>query len=134
MQVWRPALPALDFPTPIGLAAGFDKNGTAIRALAGLGFGSVEIGSVSVDPSQGNPKPRLWRMAEDEAIVVHYGLPNDGASAIAERLKHIHLPVPLRHQPRRHQSGPGAAPLKAYQIIGEIRRRREIDGAIRSTT
>ena len=68
------------------MAAGFDKNGTAIRALAGLGFGSVEIGSVSVDPSQGNPKPRLWRMVEDEAIVVHYGLPNDGASAIAERL------------------------------------------------
>src|ERR1700742_4861297 len=74
----------LHFPSPIGLAAGFDKSGAAISALAGLGFGSVEIGSVSIDPSMGNPKPRLWRLPEDRAIVVHYGLPNDGVSAIAE--------------------------------------------------
>src|SRR5260221_9637113 len=78
----------LRFPTPIGLAAGFDKSGTAIRALAGLGFGSVEIGSVSIDPSVGNPRPRLWRLPEDEAIVVHYGLPNDGVEVIATRLAH----------------------------------------------
>jgi dihydroorotate dehydrogenase len=49
----------LHFPSPIGLAAGFDKSGMAISALAGLGFGSIEIGSISVDPSSGNPKPRL---------------------------------------------------------------------------
>ena len=49
----------LHFPSPIGLAAGFDKSGTAISALAGLGFGLVEIGSISIDPSSGNPKPRL---------------------------------------------------------------------------
>jgi dihydroorotate dehydrogenase len=109
----------LDFPTPIGLAAGFDKSGTASRALAGLGFGAVEIGSVSVDPSEGNPKPRLWRMVEDEAIVVHYGLPNEGASAIAERLKHTHLPVPLGVNLVVTNRGPRAASLKAYQIIGE---------------
>jgi len=76
----------LHFPTPIGLAAGFDKSGAAIRALAGLGFGSIEIGSVSVDPAFGNPKPRLWRLPDDQAIVVHYGLPNDGADVIGERL------------------------------------------------
>ena len=75
----------LRFPTPIGLAAGFDKSGAAISALAGLGFGAIEIGSVSVDPSQGNPKPRLWRLPDDRGIVVHYGLPNDGVAAIAER-------------------------------------------------
>ena len=69
----------LHFPTPIGLAAGFDKSGTAISALAGLGFGSVEIGSISIDPSIGNPKPRLWRLPDDRSIIVHYGLPNDGA-------------------------------------------------------
>ena len=68
----------LHFPAPIGLAAGFDKSGSAIRALAGLGFGSIEIGSVSLDPSSGNPKPRLWRLPDDKAIIVHYGLPNDG--------------------------------------------------------
>ena len=76
----------LHFPTPIGLAAGFDKSGAAIRALAGLGFGSIEIGSVSVDSSFGNPRPRLWRLPDDQAIVVHYGLPNDGADVIGERL------------------------------------------------
>jgi dihydroorotate dehydrogenase len=85
----------LHFSTPIGLAAGFDKSGSAIPALAGLGFGSVEIGSISLEPSAGNPKPRLWRLPDDEAIVVHYGLPNDGAAAIAERLARIRLPVPL---------------------------------------
>src|SRR6266849_8423570 len=76
----------LHFPTPIGLAAGFDKSGSAIRALAGLGFGSIEIGSVSIDPSGGNPRPRLWRLPADEGIVVHYGLPNEGTEAIAARL------------------------------------------------
>src|ERR1700751_4976801 len=85
----------LHFPPPIGLAAGFDKSGSAIRALAGLGFGSVEIGSVSIDPSIGNPKPRLWRLPDDRGIVVHYGLPNDGVEVIARRLSTRRLPVPL---------------------------------------
>ncbi len=85
----------LHFPTPIGLAAGFDKSGSAIPALAGLGFGSIEIGSVSLDPSRGNQKPRLWRLPDDKAIVVHYGLPNDGAEVIAKRLARTRLPVPL---------------------------------------
>src|SRR5260370_33692246 len=80
----------LHFPTPIGLAAGFDKSGSAIAALARLGFGSIEIGSVSVDPSVGNPKPRLWRLPDDQPLVVNYGLPHDGAKAIAERLARTH--------------------------------------------
>ena len=109
----------LHFPTPIGLAAGFDKSGSAIRALAGLGFGSIEIGSVSLDPSSGNPKPRLWRLPDDKAIVVHYGLPNDGTAVIARRLARIRLPVPLGVNLVVTNRGPGAAPLKADQIIGE---------------
>ena len=109
----------LRFPTPIGLAAGFDKSGAAVAALAGLGFGSVEIGSVSIDPSQGNPKPRLWRIQEDKGIVVHYGLPNDGATIIAERLMHLHLPVPLGINLVVTNRGPGAPALSADQIIGE---------------
>jgi dihydroorotate dehydrogenase (fumarate)/dihydroorotate dehydrogenase len=109
----------LHFPTPIGLAAGFDKSGPAIRALAGLGFGSIEIGSVSVDPSEGNPKPRLWRLPADKAIVVHYGLPNDGAAIIAERLARTRLPVPLGINLVVTNRGRGAAPLNADQIIGE---------------
>jgi dihydroorotate dehydrogenase (fumarate)/dihydroorotate dehydrogenase len=109
----------LRFPTPIGLAAGFDKSGTAIETLASLGFGSVEIGSVSVDPSAGNSKPRLWRLPQDEAIVVHYGLPNDGADIIARRLASIRLPVPLGINLVVTNRGAGAAPLNADQIIGE---------------
>jgi dihydroorotate dehydrogenase len=109
----------LHFPTPIGLAAGFDKSGAAVRALAGLGFGSIEIGSVSVDPSLGNPKPRLWRLPDDNAIVVHYGLPNDGTDVISERLAGTRLPVPLGINLVVTNRGPGAAPLNADQIIGE---------------
>jgi dihydroorotate dehydrogenase len=109
----------LHFPTPIGLAAGFDKSGSAISALAGLGFGSIEIGSVSLDPSEGNPKPRLWRLPEDKAILVHYGLPNDGTDVIAKRLARIRLPVPLGINLVVTNRGAGAAPLKADQIIDE---------------
>jgi dihydroorotate dehydrogenase len=109
----------LRFPTPIGLAAGFDKSGSAARALAGLGFGSIEIGSVSIDPSGGNPKPRLWRLPADNGIVVHYGLPNDGTGVIAERLARTHLPVPLGINLVVTNRGRGAAPLSPDQIIGE---------------
>jgi dihydroorotate dehydrogenase len=109
----------LHFPTPIGLAAGFDKSGSAIQALAGLGFGSIEIGSISLDPSQGNPKPRLWRLPEDQGIVVHYGLPNDGVAAIAQRLARTRLPVPLGINLVVTNRGAGAAPLTADRIIGE---------------
>ena len=109
----------LHFPSPIGLAAGFDKSGTAISALAGLGFGSIEIGSISIDPSIGNPKPRLWRLPDDRAIIVHYGLPNDGAVAIARRLSTTKLPVPLGINLVVTNRGAGAFPLNADQIIDE---------------
>ncbi len=116
----------LNFPTPIGLAAGFDKSGTAVRALAGLGFGSIEIGSISVDPSSGNPKPRLWRLPDDEAIAVHYGLPNDGAEIIAKRLAQTTLPVPLGINLVVTNRGLGAAPLAADRIIDEYVRAARI--------
>ncbi|MBI5911341.1 MAG: quinone-dependent dihydroorotate dehydrogenase [Betaproteobacteria bacterium] len=109
----------LRFPTPLGLAAGFDKSGTAIEMLAALGFGFVEIGSVSIDPSFGNARPRLFRLPDDRAIVVHYGLPNDGARTIAERLAKIHLPVPLGINLVKTNRGLGAAPESGDQIINE---------------
>ena len=109
----------LHFSSPIGLAAGFDKSGSAISALAGLGFGAIEIGSISIDPSQGNPKPRLWRLPDDNGIVVHYGLPNDGVAAIARRLTGTRLPVQLGINLVVTNRGPGTAPLSADQIIGE---------------
>jgi dihydroorotate dehydrogenase len=109
----------LRFPTPLGLAAGFDKNGTAIEMLAALGFGSVEIGSVSIDPSRGNPRPRLFRLPQDRAIVVHYGVPNDGARTVAARLASTHLPVPLGINLVNTNRGPGAPAESAERIIDE---------------
>jgi dihydroorotate dehydrogenase (fumarate)/dihydroorotate dehydrogenase len=83
------------FDNPLGLAAGFDKNGVALGMLGSLGFGHIEIGSISAHSSQGNPRPRLFRVAQDEGIVVHYGVPNEGAPAVAARLEGHRPPVPL---------------------------------------
>jgi dihydroorotate dehydrogenase (fumarate)/dihydroorotate dehydrogenase len=80
------SLAGLPLRNPLGLAAGFDKNARAIGMLGALGFGHLEIGSVSADASDGNPKPRLFRIPQDEGIVVAYGVPNDGASVVRERL------------------------------------------------
>ena len=77
----------LHFSNPVGLAAGWDKNGRALRMLNSLGFGHAEIGSVSARASVGNPGPRLFRLPQDRAIIVNYGLPNDGAIAVAARLQ-----------------------------------------------
>jgi dihydroorotate dehydrogenase len=76
----------LTFPNPIGLAAGFDKNGVAITAWAALGFGFVEIGTVTAKPQPGNPKPRLFRYPEQEALINRLGFNNEGADAVAARL------------------------------------------------
>jgi dihydroorotate dehydrogenase len=81
--------------SPLGLAAGFDKSGRGVPALAALGFGHVEVGSVSADPSAGNPRPRLWRAPGERAIVVHYGVPNDGAQRVADRLAPESAAVPV---------------------------------------
>ncbi len=76
----------LTFPGVLGLAAGFDKNATRVDALAGLGFGFVEIGTVTGEPQPGNPRPRLFRLPDDHAIVNRMGFNNDGAEAVARRL------------------------------------------------
>lgn len=76
----------LDFRSPLGLAAGWDKNGVAAALPECLGFGFSEVGSVSADPAPGNPRPRLFRLPQEQALVVNYGLPNSGATAVAERL------------------------------------------------
>ncbi|MEZ5667835.1 MAG: quinone-dependent dihydroorotate dehydrogenase [Alphaproteobacteria bacterium] len=78
----------LSFPNPLGLAAGFDKNGVAIAALARMGFGHVEIGTVTPRPQAGNPGPALFRLKADRAIVNRLGMPGDGAEAVARRLSH----------------------------------------------
>ena len=79
----------LTFPNPIGLAAGFDKNARALPALAALGFGFLEVGSVTAVPQPGNPKPRMFRLPEDEAILNRMGFNNEGAERVAERLERL---------------------------------------------
>jgi dihydroorotate dehydrogenase len=76
----------LTFPNPLGLAAGFDKNAVGIDALAALGFGFVEVGTVTALPQPGNPRPRLFRLPEDRAVVNRMGFNNDGAEVVAARL------------------------------------------------
>jgi dihydroorotate dehydrogenase len=76
----------LNFPNPIGMAAGFDKSAEAPDALLRLGFGFVEIGSVTPRPQAGNPRPRLFRLERDEAVINRLGFNNDGAEAVLRRL------------------------------------------------
>ena len=76
-----------DFPNPLGLAAGFDKHAEVPDALLALGFGSVEIGSVTPRPQPGNPRPRVFRLVEDAAIINRYGFNSDGIEVVAGRLR-----------------------------------------------
>ena len=76
----------LNFPNPIGMAAGFDKSAEAPDALLRLGFGFVEIGSVTPKPQAGNPRPRLFRLERDQAVINRMGFNNDGAEAVLRRL------------------------------------------------
>jgi dihydroorotate dehydrogenase len=76
----------LHFPNPLGIAAGFDKNGTAIDALSALGFGFIEIGSVTPRPQSGNAKPRLFRLKRSHALINRMGFNNDGCEKVAQRL------------------------------------------------
>src|SRR6266702_7394392 len=79
----------LNFPNPIGLAAGLDKNGIGLPAWAALGFGFIEIGTVTAKPQPGNPKPRIFRLPAQQALVNRLGFNNDGADAIADRLRRL---------------------------------------------
>jgi dihydroorotate dehydrogenase len=77
----------LGFPNPVGLAAGFDKHGEAIANLSSLGFGFSEIGGVTPHPQPGNPRPRVFRLSGDGAVINRYGLNSDGVDAVAARLE-----------------------------------------------
>jgi dihydroorotate dehydrogenase len=85
----------LTFKNPIGLAAGYDKDGIAVRGLSALGFGHIEIGTVTPRPQPGNPKPRVFRLVEDEAIINRMGFPGKGAQCVSNQLSVI-----SGHRPR----------------------------------
>ena len=79
----------LEFPNPVGLAAGFDKDGRHIEGLACLGFGFIEVGTVTPLAQAGNPKPRLFRLPGDRALINRMGFNNDGLEALVERLRKL---------------------------------------------
>lgn len=82
----RCSIAGIDLPNPLGLAAGFDKNAVALTPLARCGFGFIEVGAATPRPQPGNPRPRLFRLTEDQAAINRFGFNNDGADAIAARL------------------------------------------------
>lgn len=77
----------LTFPNPIGIAAGYDKDGTAWRGLACLGFGHIEVGTVTPRPQSGNPRPRIFRLAEEKAVINRMGFPGEGAEHLSKHIK-----------------------------------------------
>ncbi|MFE9690967.1 quinone-dependent dihydroorotate dehydrogenase [Micromonospora sp. NPDC005806] len=83
----------VDFPNPVGLAAGMDKNGVALPAWPALGFGFVEVGTVTAHAQPGNPRPRLFRLRDSEAVVNRMGFNNAGAEALAARLAALPRPI-----------------------------------------
>ena len=94
-QVLEQEVCGIDFKNPIGLAAGFDKEGRLVEIIPSVGFGFTEVGSVTAEPYAGNPKPRLWRLVKSKSLAVYYGLKNDGCEKIAERLRKLRRTIPL---------------------------------------
>ncbi|WP_314422496.1 quinone-dependent dihydroorotate dehydrogenase [uncultured Microbacterium sp.] len=84
----------LTFPSPFGVAAGFDKNAVGVRGLAALGFGHVEVGTLTAVPQEGNPRPRLFRLVADRAVINRMGFNNRGAHAAARRLARLRRGAP----------------------------------------
>lgn len=85
----------INFKNPVGLAAGFDKDGLLVNILPAVGFGFTEVGSITGEPCLGNLKPRLWRLKKSKSLAVYYGLKNDGCEIIVERLSNKKLTIPL---------------------------------------
>lgn len=83
------------FKNPIGLSAGFDKDALLTDILPAVGFGFAEVGSITGDPCAGNPKPRLWRLKDSKSLIVYYGLKNEGAVKISQRLQNKKFAIPI---------------------------------------
>jgi dihydroorotate dehydrogenase len=107
----------LDFRNPIGLAAGFDKSAVAVAPLMRLGFGFVEAGSVTPKPQLGNPKPRLFRLTEDRAVINRMGMNNAGLAVFLARLAALRRPLPAVLGVNIAINKEGAAPLRDYPAL-----------------
>jgi dihydroorotate dehydrogenase len=121
----------LRFSNPVGLAAGYDKDGLAWRGLAALGFGHVEVGTVTLQPQEGNPRPRVFRLPEDQALINRMGFPGEGATFVQRQLAGSRPPglvlgvnlgknkeTPLEEAPREYlELARRFAPLADYLAI-----------------
>ncbi|MRJ02178.1 MAG: quinone-dependent dihydroorotate dehydrogenase [Epsilonproteobacteria bacterium] len=109
-----------EFRNPVGIAAGFDKDGTMVRSLHALGFGHVEVGTVTPKPQIGNPKPRLFRYPKYEAIQNAMGFNNDGAQVVAARLRRLYpAPFPIGVNIGKNKETPEEKSLDDYRLLIE---------------
>src|SRR3989337_4194522 len=108
-----------DFLNPVGLAAGFDKNGTMIETMPALGFGSVEVGTVTPEPQPGNQKPRLLRFPEQESLENSMGFNNDGMLTIQGRLRKVYpFTLPIGVNIGKNKTTPQEKAIDDYVEIG----------------
>ena len=112
-------LMGLTFPSPVGIAAGFDKNARMIPMLSALGFGFVEVGTVTLHPQPGNPRPRMFRYPEHQALINRLGFNNDGADVVAQRLASTRRKVPLFVNIGKNRDVPLDAAADAYAACAE---------------
>jgi dihydroorotate dehydrogenase len=108
-EVW-----GLKFRSPVGIAGGFDKNATMMPFLAALGFGFLEVGTVTLHPQEGNPKPRLFRYPAEEALINRLGFNNDGADVVAARMRRWERTVPLLVNVGKNRDVPLERATEAY--------------------
>ncbi len=85
----------INFENPVGLSAGFDKNAVLTNILSEVGFGFMEVGSITGEKCEGNPKPRLWRLKKSKSLAVYYGLKNEGCESVAKRLSRKKFKIPV---------------------------------------
>ena len=110
----------LDFPNPVGLAAGLDKNAEAVVGLFSLGFGSVEVGTVTPRAQPGNPKPRIFRLPEHQALINRLGFNNAGMSAMAGRLRELEWrPAPVGVNIGKNKDTPFERAVEDYVACAE---------------
>lgn len=136
LRAWGEAAPArsasakpvrvmgLDFPNRVGLAAGLDKDALAVRGFARLGFGFVEVGTVTPLPQPGNPKPRLFRSVTDRALINRMGFNSDGMHAVRQRLVH------LRERPLRTRVGVNIGKNRDTPLAGALDDYRAVLAAV----
>jgi dihydroorotate dehydrogenase len=110
----------VQFPGPLGLAAGFDKDGLGLHAWGALGFGYAEVGTVTAQPQPGNPVPRLFRLPDDRALLNRMGFNNDGAGALAVRLAHRRPDVPIGVNIGKTKTTPAAEAVDDYRSSARL--------------